>query len=110
MSIPVGWFIQILNMSLGAAWAALLVMAGRLLLQKAPKKIPYALWGVVLFRLVCPVSFTSIFSLMTRPLYLLLLEEQKSVVVKLVGDFGLLCNLNIKVYFQGFKKKTFCQL
>ena len=67
MSIPVGWFIQILNMSLGAAWAALLVMAGRLLLQKAPKKIPYALWGVVLFRLVCPVSFTSIFSLMPRP-------------------------------------------
>lgn len=59
---------------------------------------------------VLAVLLNRVFSLMTRPLYLLLLEEQKSVVVKLVGDFGLLCNLNIKVYFQGFKKKTFCQL
>lgn len=67
MSIPASWFIQILNMSLGAAWAALLVMAGRLLLRRAPKVFSYALWSVVLFRLVCPVSFTSIFSLMPRP-------------------------------------------
>ena len=42
MSIPVGWFIQILNMSLGAAWAALLMMAGRPRLPLAPKKTPYA--------------------------------------------------------------------
>lgn len=67
MSIPASWFIQILNMSLGAAWAALLVMAGRLLLRRAPKVFSYALWSVVLFRLVCPVSFTSVFSLMPRP-------------------------------------------
>lgn len=64
---PVSWFIQILNMSLGAAWAALLVMIGRLLLRRAPKVFSYALWGVVLFRLVCPVSFTSVLSLMPKP-------------------------------------------
>ena len=67
MSIPVSWFIQILNMSIGAAWAALLVMAGRMLLRRAPKFISYALWSVVLFRLVCPISFTSVLSLMPQP-------------------------------------------
>ena len=67
MSVPASWFIQILNMSIGAAWAALLVMAGRLLLRRAPKVFSYALWSVVLFRLVCPVSFTSALSLMPRP-------------------------------------------
>ena len=65
--MPVSWFIQILNMSLGAAWAAVLVFFGRLLLRRAPKKVSYALWSVVLFRLVCPVSFSSAFSLMPRP-------------------------------------------
>ncbi len=67
MSIPVSWFIQILNMSIGAAWAALVVMAGRLLLRRAPKSFSYLLWAVVLFRLVCPVSFSSVLSLMPRP-------------------------------------------
>ncbi len=67
MSIPVSWFIQILNMSIGAAWAALVVMAGRLLLRRAPKSFSYLLWAVVLFRLVCPVSISSVLSLMPRP-------------------------------------------
>ena len=66
--IPVSVFIQILNMSLGAAWAAVLVTAARLLLRRLPKHYSYALWGVVLFRLVCPVSlFSSSVSLMPRP-------------------------------------------
>lgn len=65
--MPVSWFIQILNMSLGAAWAAVLVMLGRLLLRRAPKMVSYALWSVVLFRLVCPVSFSSVLSLMPQP-------------------------------------------
>jgi len=39
-----------------------LVILLRLLLKKAPKVISYALWGVVLFRLLCPVSIGSNFS------------------------------------------------
>lgn len=51
------------NMSLTASVAIVLVILLRLLLKKAPKVISYALWGVVLFRLLCPVSVESGFSL-----------------------------------------------
>ena len=53
----------LLNMSLTASVAIVLVILLRLLLKKAPKVISYALWGVVLFRLLCPVSIGSSFSL-----------------------------------------------
>ena len=52
-------FITLLNMSLAASWTILLVLLARLFLGKAPKVFSYALWSVVLFRLVCPVSFES---------------------------------------------------
>lgn len=55
---------KILNMSITATFMALAVIFLRLLLRKAPKWISYALWGVVLFRLVCPFSFSSEFSLL----------------------------------------------
>jgi len=55
---------KILNMSITATFIALAVIFLRLLLRKAPKWISYALWGVVLFRLVCPLSFSSEFSLL----------------------------------------------
>ena len=57
------FFPKILNMSLTASVAIVFVMLLRLLLKKAPKVISYALWGVVLFRLLCPVSFESGISL-----------------------------------------------
>ncbi len=57
-------FLQILNMSITAGYCALAVMALRLLLKKQPKIYSYALWLIVAFRLVCPVSFESAFSLM----------------------------------------------
>lgn len=53
---------KIFNMSLTASVAIVLVILLRLLLKKAPKVISYALWGVVLFRLLCPVSISSDFS------------------------------------------------
>ena len=54
---------KLFNMSLTASAAIALVILLRLLLKKAPKVISYALWGVVLFRLLCPVSIESSFSL-----------------------------------------------
>ncbi len=59
-----GVFFLVLNMSLTASYAAAVVMLVRLLLKKAPKVISYALWSVVLFRLVCPFSFESALSLL----------------------------------------------
>lgn len=57
-------FIIILNMSITASFTMLAVILLRLLLRKAPKWISYALWSIVLFRLVCPFSFTSGLSLL----------------------------------------------
>lgn len=65
--IPVSVFIQILNMSFAATWAAVLVIFARFFLRRFSHSYCYALWGVVLFRLVCPASFSSIFSLMPQP-------------------------------------------
>lgn len=57
-----GLFLKILNMSITGAIVILAVMLLRLALKRAPKWISYALWAVVLFRLVCPVSFASEYS------------------------------------------------
>lgn len=59
MSTLSGLFTSILNMSITSSYVAIGVILVRILLKKAPKKISYALWAVVLFRLICPVSFTS---------------------------------------------------
>lgn len=56
-------FLQILNMSLGAAYVIVAVIILRFLLKKAPKILSYSLWAVVLFRLVCPFSIESALSL-----------------------------------------------
>lgn len=56
-------FSQIWNMSLTASIVILIVLAARLLLKKAPKIFSYALWAVVLFRLLCPVSLPANVSL-----------------------------------------------
>ena len=61
-----GLFLTILNMSLTANYVIICVILIRLLLKKAPKVIPYALWSVVAFRLIIPFSFESMFSLMPR--------------------------------------------
>ncbi|MDO9536485.1 MAG: M56 family metallopeptidase [Bacillota bacterium] len=53
-------------MSLTASYVALGVMIVRLLLRKAPKSFSYGLWGIVLFRLLCPFSFESPLSLIPR--------------------------------------------
>lgn len=50
-------FMQILDMSKTASIVILVVLLARLLLKKAPKVFSYALWAVVLFRLLCPVTF-----------------------------------------------------
>lgn len=54
---------KLLNMSLTASVSVVFVLLLRLMLKKAPKVISYALWAVVLFRLLCPVSIESSFSL-----------------------------------------------
>ncbi len=57
-------FRSVLNMSLTGVYVILAVMILRLCIRRAPKWISYALWLVVLFRLICPVTFESGISLL----------------------------------------------
>lgn len=57
-------FILVLNMTLTGSVAILAVLLARFLFRKAPRIFSYALWAVVLFRLLCPVSFSLPFSLL----------------------------------------------
>lgn len=60
----------LLNMSLTASVAIVFVLLLRFLLRKAPKVISYALWSIVLFRLLCPFSIESglsLFGLLDTP-------------------------------------------
>ena len=54
----------ILNMTLTGSVVVVLVLFVRLALRRAPRICSYALWLVVLFRLLCPVSLTADISLM----------------------------------------------
>lgn len=56
-------FYHILGMSLTAVYCICAVIVLRLLLKRQAKLFSYLLWSVVLFRLLCPVSFTSNYSL-----------------------------------------------
>ena len=49
-------FLRVLDMSKTAAMVIAAVLVARLLLKKAPKIFSYALWAVVLFRLLCPFT------------------------------------------------------
>lgn len=56
-------FLHVLNMSISAGWLVLAVLILRLVLKKAPKWANVLLWGFVAVRLVCPISFESMLSL-----------------------------------------------
>ncbi len=53
------FFSEILNMSMTASVVIVFVLLTRLALRKAPKVYSYALWAVVLFRLLCPVALSA---------------------------------------------------
>ena len=52
-------FFKVLEMSATSSIVILIVLALRLCLRKAPKVYSYALWSVVLFRLLCPFAIES---------------------------------------------------
>ena len=56
--------LNVINMSVTASIIIVFVLLSRILLKKSPKIFSYVLWVVVLFRLLCPVSVTTDFSLL----------------------------------------------
>ncbi len=57
-------FQTVLQMSVAGSYVILLVLIARLILRKAPKLLSYILWFAVLFRLLCPLSFETSYSLL----------------------------------------------
>lgn len=57
-------FLKILDMSSAASLAIAVILLARLCLRRVPKVISYALWAVVLFRLLCPVTVESAVSIL----------------------------------------------
>jgi len=51
-------FTAVFNMAVTGSIVILCVLAARVLLKKAPRVFSWALWLVVLFRLLCPVTLT----------------------------------------------------
>ena len=58
-------FLQVLNMSYTASYVILAILFARGLLTKTPRTFSYALWGIALYRLICPWSFESALSLLS---------------------------------------------
>lgn len=56
-------FLELLNRSIAAGWLIFAVLLLRVLLKRASKGIRCLLWVFVAFRLVCPFSLESVFSL-----------------------------------------------
>lgn len=63
-------FLKLLNMSITAGWLILAVLCIRLIFRKIPKWMICLLWGAVAFRLICPFSIESRFSILpsTEPI------------------------------------------
>ena len=61
-------FAGILEMSIVASVTIIFLLLFRPFLKKFPRIISYFLWGIVLFRLVCPVSFQSPISILRLPI------------------------------------------
>lgn len=56
------FLVKLFNRSVTAGMIIVVLIAVRVLLRRAPKIFSYALWGIVLFRLLCPISISSGFS------------------------------------------------
>ena len=56
-------FLTVLNMSITSCYVILIIIAARFLLRPAPKKFSYMLWAAAGFRLLCPFTVKSPFSI-----------------------------------------------
>lgn len=59
-------FLEVLKMSLVSCYIIIFVLIMRLLLRKAPKIFSYLLWSIVFVKLICPVTFEGVISLIPK--------------------------------------------
>lgn len=70
-------FAHLIKMSITGSYCIVIVILVRLLLSRVSTIYSYALWSIVLFRLVCPFSFESTISLIPA--------EAQQISMKLTG-------------------------
>lgn len=81
------FFLQLLNMSITGAYVIVAVILVRLLLARMPKRYAYWLWSVVLFRLVCPVSLASVFSLFRiKPFDMTIAQSEGTAMLRYIPE------------------------
>ena len=80
-------FSQILKMSLTAGVCIVVVSMLHLVFHRIPRKYLYALWIVVAFRLVCPVS-------VSPPVGLVLMGRPEMYGRRLIRMWQELCRMN----------------
>lgn len=73
-------FSSVLQMSLTASYVIIFVLIARFCMKRLPKIYSYVLWSVVLFRLLCPYSIESSFSLV--PTYRESFSDTTGIVVE----------------------------
>lgn len=83
--------LKILNMSITANYVILVVMAMRFFLARAPKRFSYMLWSVVGFRFICPISFSSLISVLNI-LDLSKAQTSDAALNYIPGDIGYMTN------------------
>lgn len=90
-------FLRVLNMSITGGIVIIAILLIRFFLKKAPKSFSLVLWSVAAFRLVCPVSFSSVISLFRlRPLILNPAQAASPYTLNHVPpDIGVLPSLQI---------------
>lgn len=69
---------HLMKMTITGSYCIVIVILMRLLLRRVPKIYSYALWSIVLFRLICPFSFESAISLIPA--------EAQQISVKLTAS------------------------
>ena len=102
-------FLQILNMSITASYVTLAVLLVRLLLRRLPKRYSYALWSVVAFRLVCPVSISSLLSIFNIGIFDMTAATKGAELIYVPGnighDAGTICDSRHSVFERGHHRK-----
>ena len=90
-------FLQLLNMSITASYVILAVLLARLLLRRLPKRYSYALWAVVAFRLLCPVSISSLLSIFNIGVFDMTAATQGAELVYIPGNIGMMREPSVSV-------------
>lgn len=80
-------FTTICNMSITAIFVILFVILIRQFLKKSYKSFSYYLWGLVGFRLLCPISFSSVFSIFNLPILKALTVSGSTIEWKGAPDY-----------------------